>query len=78
MGPKSLTDLFNYKGEMANYDIRNISSTLCLPQPRTNNLTKSFMCDASFLWNYIPKEIKESKSPSSPRSRTKIAAHFDT
>jgi hypothetical protein len=57
------------------YNLRNVSSTLCLPQPRTNNLKKSFMYDGSFLWNSIAKEIKESKSLSS--FRTKIAAHID-
>ena len=40
MGPKSLTNLFTYKGEMTNYKLRNISSSLCLPQPRSNNMKK--------------------------------------
>jgi hypothetical protein len=76
MGPQSLTNLFTYKSEMTSYiNLRNVSSTLCLPQPRTNKLKKSFMYDGSFLWNSIPKEIKESKSLSS--FRTKIAAHID-
>ena len=75
MGPQSLTNLFTYKSEMTSYNLRNVSSTLCLPQPRTNSLKKSFMYDGSFLWNSIPKEIKESKSLSS--FRTKIAAHID-
>ena len=42
MGPQSLTNLFTYKGEITSYNLRNISSTLCLPQPRTNYLKKSF------------------------------------
>ena len=67
MGPQSLTNLFTYKSEMTSYNLRNVSSTLCLPQ--------SFMYDGSFLWNSIPKEIKESKSL--PSFRTKIAAHID-
>ena len=76
MGPQSLTNLFTYKGETTSYNLRNISGTLCLPQPRTNNLKKSLVYDGSFLWNSIPKEIKESKSLSS--FRTKIAAYFDS
>ena len=36
----SLINLFTYKGD---YNLRNISSTLCLPLPRTNNLKKSFI-----------------------------------
>ena len=62
MGPKSLTNLFSYKSEKTNYHLRDISSGLCLPKPRTT------------LWNSIPKEIRESKSLSS--FRNKIAAHI--
>jgi hypothetical protein len=59
MGPKSLTNLFTYKSEVRNYKLRNISSSLCLPQPRTNNMKNSFMYDGAQLWNYILKEIRE-------------------
>ena len=38
MGPKSLTNLFSYKSEKTNYHLRDISSGLCLPKPRTNNM----------------------------------------
>lgn len=40
MGPQSLANLFTYKGDMTNYNLRNIPSSLCLPQPRTNNIKK--------------------------------------
>ena len=43
MGPESLTNLFTYKREMTNYNLRNISSSLSLSKPRTNNMKKSFM-----------------------------------
>ena len=76
MGPQSLTDLFTNKGEMISYNLRNISSTLCLPKPRTNYLKKSFMYDGSSLWNSIPEEIKKSISLSS--FRTKIAAYINS
>ena len=75
MGPKSLSNLFTYKGEVTNYKLRNISSSLCLPHPRTNNMKKSFVYDGAHLWNSIPKEIRESKSFSS--FRKKIATHID-
>ena len=75
MGPKSLSNLFTYKDEVTNYKLRNISSSLCLPQPRTNNMKKSFVYDGAHLWNSIPKEIRESKSFSS--FRKKIATHID-
>jgi hypothetical protein len=39
MGPKSLTNLFSYKCEKTNYNLRDISSGLnSLPKPRTNNI----------------------------------------
>ena len=75
MGPKSLSILFTYKGEVTNYKLRNISSSLCLPQPRTTDMKKSFVYDGAHLWNSIPKEIRESKSFSS--FRKKIATHID-
>ena len=74
MGPQSQTYL-PIKVDMTNYNLQNISNTLCLPQPRTNYLKKSFMYDVPFLWNSIPKEIKESKSLSS--FHKKIAAYND-
>ena len=40
MCPKSLTQLFTYKSEMSNYELRYISCTLCLPQPRIKTLKK--------------------------------------
>ena len=73
MGPKSLTNLFSYKCEKTNYNLRDISSGLSLPKPRTNNMKNSFMYDGAHLWNSIPKEIRESKTLSS--FRNKIAAH---
>ena len=54
-GPKSLTNLFSYKSEKTNYHLRDISSRLCLPKPRTNNMKKSFMYDGVHLWNSIRK-----------------------
>jgi hypothetical protein len=75
MAPKSLTNLFAYKSEVTNYKLRNISSSLCLPQPRTNNMKNSFKYDGAHLWNSIPNEIRESKSLSS--FRKKIATHID-
>ena len=74
MGPKSLTNLFTYKNEKTNYHLRHISSGLCLPRPRTNNMKNSFMHAAGKLWNSIPNEIRESKSLSS--FCNKIAAHI--
>jgi hypothetical protein len=73
-GPESLTNLFRYKNEITDYKLRNISSGLCLPQPRTNSMKNSFMYDGAKLWNSIPNEIRKSQSLSS--FQKKIAAHI--
>lgn len=65
LGPTSLTNLFTYKSEITNYNLRDISSGLCLLKPQTNNMKKSFMYDGASLWNSIPKDIRESSSLSS-------------
>ena len=72
--PKSLTQLFTYKTETSNYELRDFSCTLCLPQPRTNNMKRSFMFDGAYIWNSLPKEIRERKSLSCFQS--KIATHI--
>ena len=50
MGPKSLPNLFTYKSKVTDYNLRNISSNLCLQQPRTNNMKKSSMYDEAHIW----------------------------
>ena len=65
LGPESLTNLFTYKNEITKYKLRNVSNSLCLPQPRTNGMRNSFMHDGAKLRNSIPNEIRESNSLSS-------------
>jgi hypothetical protein len=55
MDPKSLTNLFSYKCEKTNYNLRDTKSGLSLPKPRTNNMKNSFMYDGAHLWNSIPR-----------------------
>ena len=74
MGPESLTNLFTYKSGMTNYKLRDISSGLYLPQPRTNNMKNSFMYNGAHLCNSIPNESRESKSLSC--FQNKIATHI--
>jgi hypothetical protein len=56
MGPKSLTELFMYKNATTSYDLRDSGSALCLPQPHTNSMKKSFMFDGASTWNALPNE----------------------
>jgi hypothetical protein len=74
MGPKSLTNLFSYKCEKTNYNLRDITSGLSLPKPRTNDMKNIVSCMTEHTFGIlIPKEIRESKTLSS--FRNKIAAH---
>ena len=53
MGPKCLNDLFTFKKEVLNHNLRDSSTTVCLPQPRTNNMKKSLMFDGAPIWNSL-------------------------
>ena len=74
MAPEPLTKLFKYKNEITNHKLRNIFTSLCAPQPRTNNMKNSFMYDGAHLWNSIPNEVKECKTLS--LFRIKIPTHI--
>jgi hypothetical protein len=57
MGPKSLTNLFSYKSEKTNYNLREISSGLSLPNPRTNiNMKNNWQIEKEWLIKIIEKE----------------------
>ena len=47
MGPQSLINLFSYKSDKTEYHLRDLSSRLCLPKPRTDNMKNSFMYDGA-------------------------------
>ena len=76
-GPEALTDLFTYKSEMTNYKLyRDNLSSLCLPQPHTDNIKNYFMYDGAQLWNFIPNEFREIKSLSLVSYFKKMATHI--
>ena len=56
MGSKSLTNVFNFKREISNYDLRNISAAVCLQQPRTDSMKMSFMCERGVYMELIACE----------------------
>ena len=74
MGPKSLSNLFDYKNEFSDYELRGISNFLCLAHPRANSMKKSFMYDGVTLWNSLSKELRDIKSLSC--FQTKISSHI--
>lgn len=73
LGPQSLTDLFINKRDITNCNLREVSSSLQLPQPRTNNLKKSFSYDGAIIWNSLPTKMRECESL--PEFKRNIAAH---
>ena len=73
MGQKCLNNLFTYKNELLNYNLRDRTTIVCSSQPRTNNMEKNFMYDGTSIWNSLPTNIRESKSLSC--FERKIATH---
>ena len=73
IGPNCLRELFTYKDELINYDLRGSHSSVCLPKPRTNSMKKSLMFDGAALWNSLPNDLRESKTRFS--FERKIATH---
>ena len=55
MGFKSLSNLFDYKNELTDYELRSVCNSLCLPQTRTNSVKKSFMYDGGNYLEFITK-----------------------
>ena len=62
MDPTSFTDLFTFKSESKDYELRGIKRTLCLPQPRTNSMKKSLAINGPQVWNLLVNELKEINS----------------
>jgi hypothetical protein len=46
-GPNCLKELFTFKKEILNHNLRDSSSTIHLPKPLSNGLKKSFMYDGA-------------------------------
>ena len=60
--PTSLTELFHTVGNSVQYNLRGSTSKLCLPQPKTEFLKKSFSYNGAKLWNELPTKVREMKS----------------
>ena len=58
--PSSLVKLFKYKKEFTQYDLRGSSTSLQLPQPKTEKLKKSFSYDVTKIWNSLPADVHNS------------------
>jgi hypothetical protein len=58
-------ELFTFKTEILNHNLRDNSSSVRLPKPNTNDMKKGFMYDGASIWKSIPQYMRESKSISS-------------
>ena len=60
--PSSLVKLFKHKKEIIQYDLRGSSTSLQLPQPKTEKLKKSFSYDGAKIWNSLPADVRNSET----------------
>ncbi len=58
----SLAELFEHKRNITKYDLRGSSTSLQLPQPKTEKLKKSFSYDGAKLWNSLPVDVRNSET----------------
>ena len=60
LAPSSLVKLFKNKEEFTQYDLRGSSTSLQLPQPKTEKLKKTFSYDGAKIWNSLPADVRDS------------------
>ena len=60
LAPSSLAELFEQKRNITQYDLRGSSTSLQLPQPKTEKLKKSFSYDGARVWNSLPAYVRNS------------------
>ena len=60
LAPSSLAELFEQKRNITQYDLRGSSTSLQLPQPKTEKLKKSFSYDGARVWNSLPADVRNS------------------
>ena len=63
LAPNCLADLFSSKKRTTHYNLRDASTSLQLPLPKTENLKKSFCYSGVKLWNALPAAPRETKNP---------------
>ena len=60
LAPSSLAELLEHERNITKYDFRGSSTSLQLPQPKTEKLKKSFSYDGAKLWNSLPPDMRNS------------------
>jgi hypothetical protein len=60
LAPSSLAELFEHKRNITKHALRSSSTSLQLPQPKTEKLKKRFSYDGAKLWNSLPADVRNS------------------
>ena len=62
LAPKRLSNIFHETPSFRHYNLRGSSNKLCLPQPKTDYLKKSFSYREAKLWNSLLDDIQSKES----------------
>ena len=60
LAPSPLEKLFEHKRNITQYNLRGSSTSLQLPQPKTEKLKKSFSYDGAKVWNSLSADVRGS------------------
>ena len=64
-----LADLFEPKRNITKYDLRDSSTSLQLPQQKTEKLKKTFSYDGAKRWNSLPTDVRNSDTLTTLKDR---------
>ena len=73
LAPSPLEKLFEHKRNITQYDLRGSSTSLQLPQPKTEKLKKSFSYDGAKVWNSLSADVRGSATFTI--FKTRLCAH---
>ena len=74
LAPSSLEKLFEHKRNITQYNLRGSSTSLQLPQPKTEKLKKSFSYDGAKVWNSLTADVRSSDTFTI--FKTRLCAHI--
>ena len=58
LAPSPLEKLFEHKRNFTQYNLKGSSTSLQLPQPKTEKLKKSFSYDGAKVWNSLSADVR--------------------
>ena len=73
LAPSPRGKLFEHKRNITQYNLRESSTSLQLPQPKTEKLKKSFSYDGAKVWNSLSADVRGSATFTI--FKTRLCAH---